>query len=127
VSARTPEGRISDTIIRTLRSLPESHAVKRPGGPYGAAGEPDVDASVKGRAVKLEVKQPSSRKRLTHHQRRALRAWHRAGAVAAVVCSRDEALDVLAAAGLIDGRVVDTQEIARLTCFWLEDEDASDV
>jgi len=117
MSARTPEGRITASIIDAINRLPGARAHKVAGGPYGSAGEPDVDACVSGRAVKLEVKQPKARRNVTPQQRLSLMRWEAAGAVCAVVCSRDEALDVLADAGLIDGRLVPGEHPA-VTQFW---------
>ena len=125
MSARTPEGRISESIVQAIRRLPSAHAHKVAGGPYGSAGEPDIDACVHGRTIKLEVKQPTNRRRITPHQRQALLRWQRAGAIAAVVCSRDEALDVLAAAGLIGGRTV-PDDLDSKVRYWMPTEGESE-
>jgi len=95
------ESSIARAIVRYLRSLPEAHARRVHGGAYGSAGEPDVDAVVSGRAVKVEVKRPSQRSRVTPLQRAALRRWEKAGAVAIVACSVDEVRDVLRGEGLV--------------------------
>ena len=55
MSARTPEGRITERVIAAIRARPNAWARKVHGGPYGTAGEPDVDACIAGRAVKLDV------------------------------------------------------------------------
>lgn len=97
----TAEKRISTNIVDYLRRLPRAHARKVHGDPYVTKGEPDVDAVIAGRAVKLEVKRPETRGRVTPHQKRALAAWAAAGAVTGVVCSVDETRALLEEHGLV--------------------------
>lgn len=92
-------------VIRFIDGLPESDGVaawarKTHGGPH-SGGEPDVDACVEGRCVKLEVKVPERRGRVTKLQQRRLDQWASAGAVVGVVCSAGEARQVLVDAGLV--------------------------
>lgn len=98
MSAR--ESAIATSVVKYLRSLPAAHARRVHGGPYGTAGEPDVDAVVSGRAVKLEVKRPETAGNLTALQRAALDRWAAAGAVVGVVTSVDEVRTVLEEHGL---------------------------
>ena len=81
---------ISNSIIKWLRDLPETHARKVHGGPYGTIGEPDIDACIRGRTVKIEVKRPGKDYTLTPHQESAIRRWNEAGAVAFVATSIED-------------------------------------
>lgn len=80
-------------VIKHIRSLPSGHARKVHGGAHGQVGEPDVDACVNGRAVKLEGKTGSNRP--TVPQREALARWQAAGALAGWFRSVHDALDLL--------------------------------
>lgn len=97
------ETSITQTIIRKLNALDQAHAHKVHGGPYGASGEPDIDACIHGRTVKIEVKRPSQRATLTPLQAKALDRWKAAGAIAFVACSWDEVASTLRTHDLIDG------------------------
>ncbi len=81
----TNESGIVKAILRYLNSLPECLARKRWGGGMGFAGEPDIDACLRGRSVQLEVKRPGGRP--TPLQLKRLEEWRRAGALVGVVCS----------------------------------------
>ena len=97
------EKTIVKNIVDWLNTLPESNAQKVWGGGYTRSGEPDVDACVQGRTVKIEVKQPG--RRPTPLQKAALARWKAAGAVTGVATSLDEAKTLLAAHSLPqDGR-----------------------
>lgn len=76
---RKPESEIVLDGINYLRSLPQGYARKVHGGAMGNAGEPDVDACVRGRAVKLEAKAGSNKP--SKIQAAALRRWAAAGAL----------------------------------------------
>lgn len=78
---RKPEAEIVKEGIDYIRAQPQSYARKVHGSQFGNAGEPDVDASVRGRAVKLECKAPDGGKP-TAVQMAALRRWQAAGAIA---------------------------------------------
>lgn len=82
-TARPPqraESAIVADVIAHIQSLPAGHARKVHGGAHGQIGEPDVDACVAGRAVKLEGK--TRREKPTVPQRAALTRWRAAGALA---------------------------------------------
>ena len=96
------ESNVVDAILRYLRALPDGHARKNHGTQYGTAGEPDVDACVRGRCVKIEVKRPGAAAKVTALQRAALDRWSRAGAVAFVATSVDDVRLVLVGHGLVD-------------------------
>lgn len=74
-----PEREIVKDGIDYLRSI-GGYAWKIHGGAMGNTGEPDVDACVRGRCVKLEAKRIGNKP--TGPQLAALRRWARAGALA---------------------------------------------
>lgn len=83
------ESELVSKLIHHIRDLPApSHARKVHGSRYQDAGEPDVDAAVSGRAVKVEAKVPGARP--TAVQYGAMRRWERAGALVGwVTCVRE--------------------------------------
>jgi hypothetical protein len=97
-----PEARLVRQLVAHLSARPDARARKVHGSPYGAAGEPDLDACVAGRAVKVEVKRPGGK--ATALQRHVLDEWARAGAVTGVVTSVADLDALLDAAGLGDGK-----------------------
>ena len=98
------ESEITRAILAALNARAGVRAVKLHGSPYGRAGTPDVLAVTRGRAVFLEVKRPGNTP--TPLQNHELQQWALAGAAAAVVHSKDEAvavIDRVAAGGTVDG------------------------
>lgn len=89
----TTERAIVKAILAYLNSLPGCLARKRWGGGMGVAGDPDIDACIRGCSVQLEVKRPGERP--TPLQLKRLEEWRRAGAVVAVVHSVAEVGAVL--------------------------------
>ncbi|MFN3326116.1 MAG: VRR-NUC domain-containing protein [Bryobacteraceae bacterium] len=89
----TTERAIVKAILAYLNSLPGCLARKRWGGGMGVAGDPDIDACMRGRSVQLEVKRPGERP--TPLQLKRLEEWRQAGAVAAVVHGVAEVRTVL--------------------------------
>jgi len=81
----TTERAIVRAILAYLNGQPGCLARKRWGGGMGVAGDPDIDACVRGRSVQLEVKRPGEKP--TPLQLNRLEEWRRAGAVVAVVNS----------------------------------------
>jgi len=81
----TSERAIVKTILAYLNSLPGCLARKRWGGGMGVAGDPDIDACIRGRSVQLEVKRPSEKPTLLQLKR--LEEWRQAGALVGVVTS----------------------------------------
>lgn len=81
----TTERAIVKAILAHLNGLPDCLARKRWGGGMGVAGDPDIDACVRGRSVQLEVKRPGEKP--TALQVKRLEEWRRAGAITAVVNS----------------------------------------
>lgn len=77
---RRPESEIVAEGIAYIRTLQFAYAKKVHGSQFGNAGEPDVDAVVRGRSVKLECKAPDGGKP-TAVQMGALRRWQNAGAL----------------------------------------------
>ena len=84
----TNESSIVKGILAYLNSLPECLARKRWGGGMGVAGEPDIDACLRGRSLQLEVKRPGQKP--TPLQLKRLEQWRQAGALVAVVSSVEE-------------------------------------
>lgn len=111
VSQPPREKQIAAAVVALIKKLPDGHARKVHGEAFGTAGEPDVDAVVDGRAVKLEVKRPGGTKP-TPLQARALDRWQDAGALCGVVRSVDDARALLGAYGLA-GETVDLDEQER--------------
>lgn len=77
-------------LLSYLRALPRTCARKVHGGPHQGAGEPDIDAVVDGRAVKVEAKVPGRAGTVTPLQRQVLGEWDRAGATVGVVTTVEE-------------------------------------
>ena len=77
---RRPESEIVTEGISYIRTLKFAYAKKVHGSQFGNAGEPDVDAVVCGRSVKLECKAPDGGKP-TAVQMGALRRWQGTGAL----------------------------------------------
>ena len=89
----TTERAIVKAILAYLNSLPGCLARKRWGGGMGVAGDPDIDACLRGRSLQLEVKRPGEAP--TPLQLKRLAEWRRAGAVAGVVHSVSELREIL--------------------------------
>jgi hypothetical protein len=89
----TSEGAIVKAILAYLNGLPGCLARKRWGGGMGVAGDPDIDACIRGRSVQLEVKRPGEKP--TPLQLKRLEEWQRAGAVVAVVHGVGETREIL--------------------------------
>lgn len=87
---------IVQEVIDRIRQA-GGHARKVHGGPHQQAGEPDVDACVEGRAVKVEVKVPGAKPSAA--QIGALRRWERSGALVGWVTSLRELEALLARVG----------------------------
>jgi hypothetical protein len=49
------EKAIVNSILRYLNGLPRCVARKRWGGGYGLAGEPDIDACIRGRSLQMAL------------------------------------------------------------------------
>ena len=80
------------SILRYLRRLPDCYAWKTHGNQY-SAGIPDIIACVNGRFVAFEVKRQGGKP--TPLQEVTIRKIERAGGVARVVHSAEEAIKVL--------------------------------
>jgi hypothetical protein len=90
---RNPETLLTARILAALNALPGCKAIKL-GQPGVEVGTPDVLCVLNGRAILLEVKVPGEHARPVQQHR--LGEWRRAGAVAGVVHSVEEALTLLA-------------------------------
>lgn len=91
--AQGPESKIQGKIVEMIESFPTSHVRKVHGGKWGSGGEPDLDACVNGRSVKLEIKAPGNEP--TTLQMKKLRVWEAAGALAGWADSVQQARELL--------------------------------
>lgn len=88
------ESAIVRSILKTLNALECGKAIKIHGSRYVETGTPDIFSVVSTRAFLLEVKR--SGERATKIQEFRLLQWGLSGAVARVVHSAEEVLDVIA-------------------------------
>lgn len=95
---RERENSIVRAILKYLNTLPQARARKVHGDIYNP-GEPDIDAVIAGRAVKLEVKAADNTP--TPIQVLTLKKWAAAGAVTGVVRSIEETQYLLRQANVI--------------------------
>jgi len=89
----TSERAVVRAILAYLNKLPGCLARKRWGGGMGVAGDPDIDACIRGRSLQLEVKRPGEKP--TPLQLKRLEEWRNAGAITGVVTSVEETMAVL--------------------------------
>jgi hypothetical protein len=87
------ERAIVKAILAYLNGQPGCLARKRWGGGMGVAGDPDIDACIRGRSVQLEVKRAGEKP--TPLQLKRLDEWRQAGAIAAVVSSVEDVKSLL--------------------------------
>jgi hypothetical protein len=80
-------------VIARIKDDHGGHARKVHGSAMGTAGEPDIDACIRGRATKVELKQPGNSP--TPSQMGALRRWERVGALAGWVTNLVELDELL--------------------------------
>ena len=90
------EAAIVRRLLKAVNRLECGKAIKIHGSRYVEAGTPDIFAVVSTVPFVLEVKRPQQR--ATKIQKFRLYTWATAGAVAAVVCSAEEGLDIIARA-----------------------------
>jgi hypothetical protein len=90
---RKPEAEIVKEGELYICALPRGYAHKVHGGQFGNVGEPDLDACVDGRAVKLEAKQPG--KKPTGAQLGRLRRWASVGALVGWFTNNDHIRQLL--------------------------------
>jgi hypothetical protein len=96
----TSERAIVRSILAYLNSQPGCLARKRWGGGMGVAGDPDIDACLRGRSVQLEVKRPGEKP--TPLQLKRLAEWRQAGALVGVVTSVAATKTLLEENGLLN-------------------------
>lgn len=90
----TRESAISKRIVDWINAQPGCHAEKRwTGGIYSRRGAADIVACVRGRHVEIETKRPGEAP--TRSQLMALATWQRAGAVAGMAWSLEDAQAIL--------------------------------
>jgi hypothetical protein len=90
---RKPESEIVLEGINHIRSILHGYARKVHGGSMGNAGEPDVDACVRGRACKFEAKAGANKP--SRVQLAAMRRWEKAGALVGWFRSNAELQELL--------------------------------
>lgn len=78
-----------DLIVKTYRG----YARKTHGGAYSQTGEPDLDACIRGRCVKLEAKAIDGRPTLP--QMESMRRWSNAGALVGWFRNNTEVVEIL--------------------------------
>ena len=86
------------TLVRQIKAALEAGGawvMKVHGGPYQAAGIPDLIVCVSGELVALEVKTPKRRSNVSALQKATMEAIERAGGEAYVVTSVEEAGDAV--------------------------------
>lgn len=88
------ESRRSRSIMKELR-LQGAFCFKVWGSEHMMAGLPDIIGCYNGRFFGLEVKHPETRENTSVRQRYVMSLIHRAGGIAAVVCTATEALRVI--------------------------------
>lgn len=82
-------------IIKYLNSLPECRARKVPGNER-ISGEPDIDAVLNGKSLKLEVKRPEPYgSPVTALQAATLAKWAAVGAITGVVRSVQDVKELI--------------------------------
>ena len=80
-------------LIDHIRAMDRAWARKVHGDRFTDAGEPDIDACIRGRAVKCEVKLPGGRP--TPVQIGSMRRWEATGALVGWVTSQEQLDDLL--------------------------------
>lgn len=89
-----PESKLSRKIMDRLR-LEGWFAFKVHGSEYMMAGLPDIMVCAEGRFIGLETKMPAERGNVSPRQSLVHSQIENAGGVAAVICSPQEAVDVV--------------------------------
>lgn len=87
------EAHLVQRVLDHLRSIEGAWARKVHGSRFQDAGEPDIDACVDGRAVKIELKMPGQEP--TPVQYGSMRRWESSGALAGWATSLSEVDDLL--------------------------------
>lgn len=88
MSTPRSESQLVTQVLAYIRGLPRAHAHKIHGSRYSDAGEPDIDACIDGRSVKIELKMPGNKP--TPVQMASMRRWENAGAFVFWATSLDE-------------------------------------
>lgn len=96
---RRSEADVVRDVMDYILGLRKAYVRKVHGGALGNTGEPDLDAVVRGWAVKLEAKRPDGSEKPTGPQLAALRRWHAAGALVGWFTSVEHVQQILAHLG----------------------------
>lgn len=97
----TREKGVTRTVLKHLNELPGCYARKVGATQYGTNGEPDIDACLNGRTLKIEMKAPGKKSTVTPIQELAQERWRRAGALVLVADSWPDVEQQLIDAGFI--------------------------
>ncbi len=89
-----PESAIVAGLLEWLNSHEQCHARKVHQTAVTGGGEPDIDAVIRGRAVKIEVKRPGAPPPRAA-QMHSLRCWQRAGALVGWVTCLAELVEIV--------------------------------
>lgn len=96
MARQQPESRLVKEILLSLRrEYPSSFWTKIHGGAYQRVGLPDIIGCVQGRFVGIEVKLPGKEATLTALQGYTLDALVNAGAIAGMVTSKEQAIELI--------------------------------
>lgn len=90
---RKPESEVVAEALKLINARPDGHGRKTHGGTFSQVGEPDIDACIAGRAVKLEAK--TDKNKPTGPQMVSMRRWGSAGALAGWFTSNAHVLQLL--------------------------------
>lgn len=101
------ESEVVKTILRHLAKIERCHAHKVHGSVYGNGGEPDIDACIDGRTVKIEVKAEGKKSQVTPIQKTNHERWRRAGALVIVADCWADVEEALIEAGMIERDAAD--------------------
>jgi len=88
------EATVTAKIVKGLNALPSTYVRKVHGGRYGA-GWPDIIGTCHGKTLALEVKSPTTSYKVTPLQAAELAKWQAAGAVAGVVTSLAQVVELM--------------------------------
>lgn len=89
------EAELVKKIIKALRAIPKTEAMKIHGDMYQERGIPDILVCFKGHFFAFEVKRPGKEKNVSKYQALKLERVRAAGGRALVISSVKEALDAI--------------------------------
>lgn len=99
------ENGIVDGILEYLNSLPFSTAEKVQGTSL-SSGKADINACVRGRAVRIEVKTPDNGNKASKKQKINLKRWAAAGAVCMIAYTVEDVKQVITPKGTFKAKYI---------------------